>query len=160
MEDKGTTRKVHSLIDKIYHPTNLFKAWESVRENKGSGGIDKVSIHDYEKVLYKELDILHQQLKENTYKPMPVKRVNIPKRNKPKEKRPLGIPSIRDRVCQQALKNRLEPIFEPKFSECSFGYRPGKSTHQAMRKIYREILNGCEWVSGRRFKRLLWKRQA
>ena len=88
MEDKGTTRKIHSLIDKIYHPTNLFKAWESVRENKGSGGIDKVSIHDYEKVLYKELDILHQQLKENTYKPMPVKRVNIPKRNKPKEKRP------------------------------------------------------------------------
>lgn len=146
MEDKGTTRKVHSLIDKIYHPINLFKAWESVRENKGSGGIDKVSIHDYEKVLYKELDILHQQLKENTYKPMPVKRVNIPKRNKPKEKRPLGIPSIRDRVCQQALKNRLEPIFEPKFSECSFGYRPGKSTHQAMRKIYKEILNGCEWV--------------
>ena len=81
MEDKGTTRKVHSLIDKIYHPTNLFKAWESVRENKGSGGIDKVSIHDYEKVLYKELDMLHQQNKRKIpINLMPVKRVNIPKK--------------------------------------------------------------------------------
>ena len=85
-------------------------------------------------------------MKNDSYKPLPVRRVNIPKRNKPNEKRPLGIPAIRDRVCQQALKNRLEPIFEPTFNDCSFGYRPGKSTHQAMRKIYREIINGCEWV--------------
>lgn len=77
---------------------------------------------------------------------MPVRRILIPKKGKPGEKRPLGIPAIRDRVCQQALKNRLEPIFEPLFSECSFGYRPGRSTHQAMRKIYREIMDGCEWI--------------
>ncbi len=77
---------------------------------------------------------------------MPVRRTRIPKKGKPKEKRPLGIPTIRDRVCQQALKNRLEPIFEPLFSECSFGYRPGRSTHQAMRKIYRELMDGYEWV--------------
>ena len=146
MTDNGTTIKIHSLIDKVYHPTNLLMAWEKVKENKGSGGIDNISIRDFEKVQYKELDILHQRLKNDSYKPLPVRRVNIPKRNKPNEKRPLGIPSIRDRVCQQALKNRLEPIFEPTFNDCSFGYRPGKSTHQAMRKIYREIINGCEWV--------------
>jgi RNA-directed DNA polymerase len=146
MTDNGTTRKIHSLIDKVYHPTNLLMAWEKVKENKGSGGIDNISISDFEKVQYKELDILHQRLKNDSYKPLPVRRVNIPKRNKPNEKRSLGIPAIRDRVCQQALKNRLEPIFEPTFNDCSFGYRPGRSTHQAMRKIYREIINGCEWV--------------
>ncbi|MEK4007756.1 reverse transcriptase domain-containing protein [Paenibacillus sp. FSL H3-0333] len=84
--------------------------------------------------------------RQGIYQPMPVRRIHIPKKEKPNEKRPLGIPAIRDRVCQQALKNRLELIFEPLFSECSFGYRPGKSTHQAMRKIYRELMDGCEWI--------------
>jgi RNA-directed DNA polymerase len=146
MKDKGTTRKIHFLIDKVYHPTNLLKAWEKVKENKGSGGIDNISIIDFDNVDYKELNTLHKQLKNDSYNPIPVRRVNIPKRNKPNEKRPLGIPAIRDRVCQQALKNRLEPIFEPSFNNCSFGYRPGRSTHHAMCKIYREIIGGCEWV--------------
>jgi len=146
MKAEGTVRKVHSLIDKVYHKTNLELAWESVKANKGSGGIDKVSIPAFEKVAEAELAQLHQELKEETYRPMPVKRQYIPKRGKPNEKRPLGIPAIRDRVCQQALKNRLEPIFEPLFSECSFGYRTGRSTHQAMRKIYRKLIDGCEWV--------------
>jgi RNA-directed DNA polymerase len=146
MKDQGTVKKIHSLIDKVYHPTNLRKAWETVRANNGSGGIDKVSVSDFDQLSNEELDRLNQQLKEDSYQPIPVRRVNIPKRNKPNEKRPLGIPAVRDRVCQQALKNRLEPIFEPCFSDCSFGYRTGRSTHQAMRKIYREILNGNEWV--------------
>jgi retron-type reverse transcriptase len=72
--------------------------------------------------------------------------VQIPKHGKPKEKRPLGIPAIRDRVCQQALKNRLEPIFEPVFNDCSFGYRPGRSAHDALRKIWRELMAGYQWV--------------
>lgn len=146
MKEEGTVRKVHSLIDKVYHPTNLELAWQLVKANRGSGGIDKVNILEFDKVAETELAQLHQELKEGTYKPMPVRRLYIPKRGKPNEKRPLGIPAIRDRVCQQALKNRLEPIFEPLFSDCSFGYRPGRSTHQAMRKIYREILDGCEWI--------------
>jgi RNA-directed DNA polymerase len=146
MKAEGTGPKVHSLIDKVYQPTNLGMAWESVRANGGSGGIDKVSIPAFEAVAEVELTRLHQELKQGTYQPMPVRRILIPKKGKPNEKRPLGIPAIRDRVCQQALKNRLEPIFEPLFSECSFGYRPGKSTHQAMRKIYRELMDGCEWI--------------
>lgn len=121
-------------------------AWEAVRANGGSGGIDKVSIPAFQAVAEVELERLHEELKQGTYKPMPVRRTRIPKKGKPQEKRPLGIPAIRDRVCQQALKNRLEPIFEPLFSECSYGYRPGRSTHQAMRKIYRELMGGCEWV--------------
>lgn len=146
MKEDGTAKKVHSLIDKVYQPTNLRMAWDMVKANKGSGGIDNVGIIDFDKVADEELLKLHNELKNDTYKPMPVRRVYIPKRNKPNEKRPLGIPSIRDRICQQALKNRLEPIFEPEFSDCSYGYRPGRSAHQAMRKIYREIMTGHEWV--------------
>lgn len=146
MKAEGTGRKVHSLIDKVYHRTNLEMAWEMVRANGGSGGTDKVTIPAFEAVAEAELERLYKELKEETYRPMPVRRIHIPKKGKPNEKRPLGIPAIRDRVCQQALKNRLEPIFEPQFSECSFGYRPGKSTHQAMRKIYRELMDGCEWI--------------
>lgn len=146
MKADGTERKVHSLIDKVYHKTNLELAWNQVKANGGSGGIDKVNIPAFEEVAEVELARLHQELKEETYQSMPVRRLYIPKRGNPKEKRPLGIPAIRDRVCQQALKNRLEPIFEPLFSECSFGYRLGRSTHQAMRKIYRELMEGCEWI--------------
>lgn len=142
----GTRRKVHSLIDKVYQKTNLEMAWKAVRENKGSGGIDKVTISKYEADAEAELQRLHEELKQDRYRPMPVKRTYIPKRGKPNEKRPLGIPAIRDRVCQQALKNRLEPIFEPLFSESSFGYRPGVSAHDAMRKIYRELMAGYEWI--------------
>jgi len=146
MQAESTVKKVHSLIDKVYHPTNLKLAWKKVRSNRGSGGIDKIGIQDFTNVAEEELQKLHQQLKETAYEPMPVKRVYIPKRGKADKKRPLGIPAIRDRVCQQALKNRLEPIFEPGFDDCSFGYRPGRSPHQAMRKIYRELLKGYEWI--------------
>lgn len=146
MQAKSTVKKVHSLIDKVYHPTNLKLAWKKIKSNRGSGGIDKTSIKDFTNVAAEELQKLHQQLKEATYEPMPVRRIYIPKRGKPDKKRPLGIPAIRDRVCQQALKNRLEPIFEPEFNDCSFGYRPGRSPHQAMRKIYRELLRGYEWI--------------
>jgi len=146
MQAKSTVKKVHSLIDKVYHPTNLKLAWKKVKSNRGSGGIDKTTIKDFINVAAEELQKLHQQLREITYEPMPVRRVYIPKRGKPDKKRPLGIPAIRDRVCQQALKNRLEPIFELGFNDCSFGYRPGRSPHQAMRKIYRELLRGYEWI--------------
>jgi len=142
----GTKRKVHSLIDKVYQKTNLEMAWKTVRENKGSGGIDKVTISKFDAEAEAELLRLHEELKQGRYRPMPVKRTFIPKKGKPNEKRPLGIPAIRDRVCQQALKNRLEPIFEPLFSDSSFGYRPGLSAHDAMRKIYRELMAGYEWI--------------
>ena len=92
-----------------------------------------------------ELEKLRQDLKANSYRPLPVRRVQIPKRGKPGETRPLGIPAIRDRVCQQALKNRLESIFEPEFNDCSF-VTGRRSTHDAMRKIWRELMAGYHWV--------------
>ncbi|MDF9410099.1 group II intron reverse transcriptase/maturase, partial [Pelotomaculum isophthalicicum JI] len=148
MGEIGATKrtKVHSLIDKVYSKTNLMMAWDKVKANQGTGGIDKVSIESFDKVAEEELEKLYKELKEDIYKPLPVRRVYIPKRDKPDEKRPLGIPAIRDRICQQALKNRLEPIFEPEFNDCSFGYRPGRSPHDAMRKIWLELMAGYHWI--------------
>ena len=145
MEEQKVLKKVHSLIDKVYHPTNIELAWKKVKSNKGAGGIDKETISTFEANREHELKRLHEQLKNKSYKPLPVKRVYIEKPGKV-EKRPLGIPTIRDRVCQQALKNRLEPIMEKHFNDCSFGYRPNRSQHQAMRKIWKDIHQGNEWI--------------
>ena len=139
-------RKVHSLVDKVYKRKNLELAWEKVKENKGAGGIDGQSIEDFEKVLDEQLDRLHRELKEDIYTPQPVRQHLIPKAGQPGKFRKLGIPTIYDRVCQQALKNRLEPIFDPLFDEANFGYRSGRSTKDALKKVWREIGEGNEWI--------------
>jgi len=139
-------KKVHSLIDKVYKRKNLEMAWEKVKANRGSGGIDGQSLEAFEVQLSQQLERLHRELKEDTYRPLPVRQHPIPKRDKPGEYRMLGIPAIYDRVCQQALLNRLEPIFEPIFDDASFGYRRGRSTKDALRKIWKEIQSGSEWI--------------
>jgi RNA-directed DNA polymerase len=139
-------KKAHSLIDKIYKRKNLEMAWERVKENRGSGGIDGQSLEAFEAQLNQQLDRLHRELKEDTYRPLPVRQHPIPKRDKPGEFRMLGIPAVYDRVCQQALLNRLEPMFDPIFDDASFGYRRGRSTKDALRKIWKEIQDGAEWI--------------
>ena len=139
-------KKVHSLIDKVYKRKNLEMAWEKVKENRGSGGVDGQSLAAFESQLGPQLAQLEKELKENTYRPQPVLQHPIPKRDKPGEFRMLGVPTIYDRVCQQALLNRLEPIFEPIFDDASFGYRRGRSTKDALRKIWKEIQSGSEWI--------------
>src|SRR5580704_15906253 len=147
--DAGATecsrrRKVHSLIDKVYDPANLAEAWKKVRENKGSAGIDGLTVAGFEQRQDELLEGLHKQLREKTYRPSPVKRVAIPKLGG--GTRNLGIPSVRDRVVQQALVQKMNPIFEPLFADCSFGYRPGRSPHIAMRKVWQEIQEGNFWI--------------
>jgi RNA-directed DNA polymerase len=139
-------RKVHSLVDKVYQPKNLRAAWEKVKANRGSGGVDGQTLDEFEQACDVHLRRLHEDLCTDRYQPLPVRRVNIPKAGKPGETRPLGIPAIVDRVCQQALLNRLEPIFEPLFDDSSFGYRPGRSAKDALRKMWREIETGAEWI--------------
>jgi len=139
-------KKVHSLVDKVYKQKNLELAWEKVKRNRGSGGVDGQSIDDFERNLEGNLKRLHDELRTQTYQPQPVKRHLIPKSGQPGKFRPLGIPTIYDRVCQQALLNRLEPIFEPVFDEASFGYRRGRSAKDALRKIWCEVEQGHEWV--------------
>jgi RNA-directed DNA polymerase len=138
--------KVHSLIDKVYKRKNLERAWEKVKANRGSGGVDGQSLEAFAAQVDQQLDRWQSELKDETYQPQPVRQVQIPKAGKPGEFRTLGVPTIYDRVCQQALLNRLEPIFEPVFEEANFGYRRGRSTKDAMRKVWKEIQSGREWI--------------
>jgi len=142
----GAKKKVHSLIDKVFKRENLKMAWDRVRANKGSGGVDGQSMAAFAAQQNQQLERLHGELKENAYQPLPVRQVPIEKRDKPGEYRLLGIPTIYDRVCQQALLNRLEPIFEPLFDDANFGYRRRRSTKDALRKIWKEIDGGREWI--------------
>lgn len=137
-------RKVHSLIDKVYSRKNLELAWEKVKKNRGSAGVDDVTIAQFEARKDHNLEVLHRKLREGTYQPKPVKRVEIGKSDGGKRK--LGIPAIFDRVCQQALVQRMEPVFEPRFLDCNYGYRKGRSPHDAMRKVWRELQAGKLWV--------------
>jgi len=139
-------RKVHSLIDKVYQRKNLEMAWEMVKANRGSGGVDGQNLDGFTTQLDQQLDRLQSELKEDVYRPQPVRQVQIPKAGKPGEFRTLGIPTIYDRVCQQALLNRLEPIFEPVLDDANFGYRRGRSTKDAMRKVWKAIQSGREWI--------------
>ena len=139
-------RKAHSLIDKIYQRKNLQIAWEKVKANQGAGGVDGESIEAFDERLDERLDRLHEELRTDCYRPQPVRQQPIPKADKPGEYRMLGIPTIFDRVCQQAMLNRLEPLFEPVFDAASFGYRRGRSTKDALRKVWKEIEAGGQWI--------------
>jgi len=136
--------KRHSLSGQLMDIEHLDAAWRKVRANRGSGGIDGETIESFEARKDARLAEIRTQLKERRYKPQPVRRVFIPKPDG--RQRPLGIPTIRDRVVQQALKEILEPIFEEIFLEGSHGYRPGKDAHQAMRKVQGFIERGCHWI--------------
>lgn len=128
-------RKYYSLIDKVYRRENLQAAFAKVKANKGAPGIDGETVGDFARLLAENINNLHEGLKTNTYVPQPVRRTYIEKPDG--GKRPLGIPTVRDRVVQQALLNVLEPIFEPDFHPSSYGYRPGRSPQQAVAKAER-----------------------
>jgi group II intron reverse transcriptase/maturase len=140
-----TAHKAHSLIGQVWDRRNLVRAWERVKKNKGSGGIDGVTIERFEANRDHYLDVLHEQLRSGRYRPRPVRRVEIDKPGST-AKRPLGIPTVMDRVCQQALVQVLAPIFEPTFAAASFGYRPGRSAHMAMRRVWSQLQAGGAWI--------------
>jgi group II intron reverse transcriptase/maturase len=130
----------------VYKLKNLEIAWKRVKTNRGAGGVDGQGIEEFSEQLDEQLARLHDELRRNTYQPHPVRQKRIPKAGQPGKWRTLGIPTVYDRVCQQALLNRLEPIFEPVFDEASFGYRRGRSPHDALRKVWKEIEAGREWI--------------
>ena len=127
--------KYYSLIDKVYSLENLRRAYKSVKASNGAPGVDGQTVQAFGENLEAELERLHLELKTKTYRPSPVRRVEIPKPDG--RTRPLGVPTVRDRVVQQALLNILQPIFEPDFHPSSYGYRPGRSCHQAVAKAER-----------------------
>lgn len=126
--------KWHSLIDKAYARKNLEAAYRHVAANGGAAGVDHVTIDAFTQWLDENLEHLARTLREESYRPQAVKRVYIPKPGRT-EKRPLGVPAIRDRVAQTALRNVMEPIFERDFAEHSYGFRPNRGCKDALRRV-------------------------
>lgn len=137
-------RKYHMLMERILSRENLLEALKRVEKNKGSHGIDGMSVKDLRRHLYENWDSLRTSLREGTYQPSPVRRVEIPKANG--GVRLLGIPTVTDRFIQQAIAQVLTPIFDPIFSNHSYGFRPQKRGHDAVRKAKGYIKEGYRWV--------------
>jgi RNA-directed DNA polymerase len=135
MAHMAKKRKVHSLTGRI-DDRLMREAFKAVKRNRGAAGIDKVSIGMFEENLDANLAALKGDLKtRGAFSPKPLRRVWIPKDAKGTKFRPLGIPAVRDRIAQEVIRRLLEPIFEPLFHDCSFGFRPGRSCHKAIERV-------------------------
>jgi RNA-directed DNA polymerase len=140
-------RRFHALYDRIYRGDVLWEAWQRVRDNRGAAGVDRVTLAYVEEVygVARMLGELQADLRAGMYRPAPARRVEIPKPDG--GKRPLGIPSVRDRVAQQAARLVLEPVFEADFAPCSYGFRPKRSATQAMERLRVGFIEGCQFVA-------------
>jgi RNA-directed DNA polymerase len=139
-------RRFHALRDKVYRRDVLWRAWVAVRRNAGAPGIDGTTLADVEEYgVERLLGELAEDLRTGQWRPLPSRRVLIPKPGT-SERRPLSIPSIRDRIVQAAVKIVLEPIFEADFLSCSFGFRPKRSAHDALQVLIDESWQGARWV--------------
>ena len=132
------------LLDKILNQENLNKAYKKVVSNKGVAGVDGVTVDEVAKYIKEHKEEIKNKIKERKYKPQPVKRVQIPKENG--KMRNLGIPTVIDRIIQQAMVQMLSPIFEEQFNDNSFGFRPGKSCEQAVIRALECLNNGYDWI--------------
>jgi len=132
------------LLEQILSRSNMQEAWQRVKANKGAPGVDHMGVDQFADFAREQWLKIRQSLLAGTYQPLPVKRVEIPKASG--GKRPLGIPSVVDRVIQQAVAQVLGPIFDPGFSDYSYGFRPGRSAHDAVYQAQAYIKEGCRWV--------------
>jgi len=145
LERGNDGRKWHTLIDKVYAPANLRSALSTVTQRKTSPGIDGRSAASVARDGEAEVATIERLLREGKYEPQPVKRVWIPKPES-REKRPLGIPTIRGRIVETALRDVIEPIFEHSFAEHSYGFRPKRSAKQAVARVEALLEEGRHWV--------------
>lgn len=134
----------YGMLEQILSPANLNAAYKRVKQNKGAGGIDEMEVESLKDYLIKEKEALIASILDGKYRPNPVRRVEIPKENG--KKRQLGIPTVVDRVIQQAITQVLSPIYEKQFSQSSYGFRPKRSAHQALRQCQRHITEGYKYA--------------
>ncbi len=132
------------MLEQILDRENLNRAYQRVKRNHGSGGVDGMSVEELGAYLAAHKDEIRQAILDGKYRPKPVLRVEIPKDDG--KKRQLGIPTAVDRVIQQAIAQVLTPIYEPKFAETSYGFRPGRSQHDAMKKCLKYIDGGYKYA--------------
>ena len=140
-----TDFQTDNLLEKILHKDNLNKAYKKVKSNKGAGGVDGMNVDELLTFLRNNQVQLIQSIKDGKYKPNPVRRVEIPKEEKGKVRK-LGIPTVVDRVIQQAITQVLSPIFEKQFSDYSYGFRPNRSAHDALKQCQRNVEEGYVYV--------------
>jgi RNA-directed DNA polymerase len=133
-----------SLIDKVFNPKNLWSAWCNVAENQGSAGVDDITTGQYEREAEANLGWLAEQLREGQYQPKAIRRTYIPKSDG--KMRPLGIPTVQDRIVQGAVLQVIEPIFEKEFAAHSYGFRPGRSCRDALRRVQQLLETGHRYV--------------
>ena len=140
-------RRFHALMDKVHRRDVLWRAWAAVRANNGAPGIDKTTLAAVEEYgIDRLLEEVAGELAQGRYRPLPARRVHIPKPGVKGERRPLSIPAVRDRIVQAALKIVLEPVFEADMLPCSFGFRPKRSAHDALQVLVDEHARGRRWV--------------
>ena len=132
------------LLEKILDDRNLYNAYKQVYKNKGASGIDGVTVEELGVYLFQHKEEIKEQIRNLKYKPSPVRRVEIPKENG--KKRKLGIPTVADRVIQQAIVQVITPLFEPQFSETSYGFRPNRSCEMAIIKALEYFNDGYDWI--------------
>ena len=146
LENRVRGGKWHALIDKVYAPLNLFTASRKVTGKRKAAGVDGQSCEAFEEHLLVETRRLSDEIRTGSYCPNAVRRVHIPKPGRPNETRPLGIPTVRDRVVQRAIVNVIEPILDHQFHERSFGFRHGRGAHDALRIVEQKLQAGCVYV--------------
>lgn len=132
------------LLEKVLNDKNLFEAYKQVYKNKGASGVDGVTVDELGKYMYLHKEEIKEQIRNRKYKPSPVRRVYIPKENG--DKRGLGIPTVVDRLIQQAMVQVLSPIYEEQFSETSYGFRPNRSCEMAIIKLLEYFNDGYTWI--------------
>jgi RNA-directed DNA polymerase len=146
LENKVRGGKWHTLIDKVFEPLNLYTAACKVTAKNNAAGVDGQSCESFAEHLFTETRSLSEQIRTHSYRPQAVRRVHIPKPGRPNETRPLGIPTVRDRVVQRAIVNVIEPILDRQFHERSFGFRHGRSAHDALRIVEQKLQEGYVYV--------------
>ena len=143
-EITNRTKQAEGLLEQILDPHNLNLAYKQVKKNKGAGGMDGMQVDELLPYLIEHQVELRQSIQDGKYRPSPVRRVEIPKENG--KTRKLGIPTVVDRMIQQAICQILSPIYERKFSENSYGFRPKRGAHDALRQCQTNITDGYRYV--------------